>query len=78
MSWAPNPEKNNTLKKSTNEVKIFEAHYFLFFLAFRLVTGVRGYHGLQILKNNTLKKSTNEERIFEAQYFSLFLEIPHC
>ena len=39
MSWAPNPEKNNTLKKSTNEVKIFEAQYFLLFLAFSLVIG---------------------------------------
>ena len=31
MSWAPNPKKNNTLKKSTNEVEIFEAHYFYYF-----------------------------------------------
>ena len=64
VSWAPNP-KNNTLKKSTKEEKIFEAQYFILFLALRLVTDTKhqiatikrqcGCHVLPHTKNNTFK-----------------------
>ena len=40
MSCPPNPEKNNTLKRSTKEENIFGANFFLF-LAFRFVTYTR-------------------------------------